>query len=68
LGYVITPEGMEIANDKLETIQSGQIPQSLRDVQPFLGFSNFYRRFINRFSGICHPLTESRKGDKKSWK
>jgi hypothetical protein len=68
LGYVITPEGMEMANDKVETIQSWQIPQSLRDVQSFLGFANFYRRFINGFSRICRPLTESTKGDKKSWK
>jgi hypothetical protein len=66
LGYVITPEGMEMANDKVETIQSWQIPQSLRDVQSFFGFANFYRRFINGFSTICRPLTESTKGDKKS--
>jgi hypothetical protein len=49
-------------------IQSWQIPQSLRDVQSFLGFANFYRRFINGFSRICCPSTESTKGDKKSWK
>jgi hypothetical protein len=47
LGYVITPEGMEMANDKVETIQSWQIPQSLRDVQSFLGFANFHTGLIN---------------------
>jgi hypothetical protein len=59
---------MEMEYDKVETLQSWQIPQSLRDVQSFLGFANFYRRFINGFSRICRLLTESRKGDKKSWK
>jgi hypothetical protein len=59
---------MEMANNKVETIQSSQIPQSLGDIQTFLGFANFYRRFINRFSRIYHPLTESTTGDKKSWK
>jgi hypothetical protein len=34
-------------------------------VQSFLGFANFYRRFILGFSKICRPLTESTKGDKK---
>jgi hypothetical protein len=67
-GYVITLEGMEMANNKVETIQSWQIPQSLKDVQSFLGFTNCNRRFINGFSRICRPLTESTKGDKKSWK
>jgi hypothetical protein len=59
---------MEMGNDLVETIQSYQIPQSLRDVQLFLGFANFYKTFINGFSRICCPLTESTKGDMKSWK
>jgi hypothetical protein len=42
-------------------------PKSLRDVQSFLGFANFYRRFIKNFSKICRPLTESTKGKRKDW-
>jgi hypothetical protein len=68
LGYIITPDGMRMAKDKTEAIHDWQTPQSLRDVQSFLGFANFYRRFIFGFSKICRPLTESTKGDKKDWR
>jgi hypothetical protein len=68
LGYIITPDGMRMAKDKTEAIQAWQTPQSLRDIQSFLGFANFYRRFIFGFSKICRPLTESTKGDKKDWR
>jgi hypothetical protein len=68
LGYIITPDGMRMAKDKTEAIQAWQTPQSLRDIQSFLRFANFYRRFIFGFSKICRPLTESTKGDKKDWR
>ena len=32
-------------------------PKSIRDIQVFLGFANFYRRFIQSFSKIAGPLT-----------
>ncbi len=31
-------------------------PQSVRDIQVFLGFANFYRRFIQGFSRLAAPL------------
>ena len=37
---------------KLAPIQEWQPPTQIRDVQSFLGFSNFYRRFIKGFSKI----------------
>jgi hypothetical protein len=66
LGYVITPDGMEMSEDKIEAIKEWQAPKSLRDVQSFLGFANFYRRFIKDFSRVCRPLTESTKGEKRT--
>jgi hypothetical protein len=67
LGYILTPQGMRMAEDQTNGIQEWQTPKSLRDVQLFLGFANFYRRIILGFSNIYHPLTESTKGDKKDW-
>ncbi|SLM35363.1 Reverse transcriptase domain [Lasallia pustulata] len=37
-------------------------PKSVREVQTFLGFVNFYRKFIQGFSCIATPLTEAIKG------
>ncbi|KAL0202442.1 hypothetical protein M9458_000460, partial [Cirrhinus mrigala] len=40
-------------------------PHTVKDLQRFLGFANFYRRFIRNFSQIAAPLTSmTRKGPK----
>ena len=41
---------------KIKTIQEWFVPTRVRDVQSFLGFTNFYRRFIKGFSVIAQPL------------
>ncbi len=42
---------------KIEAIRDWPEPQSVRDIQVFLGFANFYRRFIRNFSRITAQLT-----------
>jgi hypothetical protein len=42
LGYIITPRGMKMGEDKVQAIQEWRKPQSLRNIQSFLGFANFY--------------------------
>jgi hypothetical protein len=63
LGFVITPRGVEMEESRIEAIQSWPEPICVRDVQVFLGFANFYRRFIKGYSRICIPLTELTKGE-----
>ena len=43
-------------------------PKSYRDVQIFLGFSNFYRYFIYAYLSIAAPLTGLLKGSKEGKK
>ncbi len=53
---------------KVETIQCWATPSSVKDVQRFLGFANFYRRFIKSYSKITTPLTTLTCKDKPfSW-
>src|SRR5436309_11956231 len=33
------------------------IPRSVTDIQIFLGFANFYRRFIDGYSRVVMPIT-----------
>jgi hypothetical protein len=42
LGYVISKEGIKMAQDKVQCIQDWERPNSLGDVQSFIGFANFY--------------------------
>jgi len=68
LGYVIGREGIKMAKGKVEAVLEWKPPVSLTEVQSFLGFANFYRRFIQDYSRVARPLTELTKGDKKEWK
>ncbi|KAK3569650.1 hypothetical protein QTP86_002648 [Hemibagrus guttatus] len=47
LGYVISPEGIQMDCAKVEAIKSWPQPGTVKDLQRFLGFANFYRRFIS---------------------
>lgn len=42
---------------KIDTVLNWKTPKNLKDVQRFLGFANFYRRFIRIYSSIAVPLT-----------
>ncbi|KAL0149844.1 hypothetical protein M9458_054892 [Cirrhinus mrigala] len=57
LGFVISPQGVAMDPQKLEAVRSWPLPSSLKQLQRFLGFANFYRRFIQGFSATAAPLT-----------
>ncbi|KAK3562207.1 hypothetical protein QTP86_030343 [Hemibagrus guttatus] len=57
LGYIISPEGIQMDCAKVEAIKSWPQPGTVKDLQHFLGFANFYRRFISRYSDLTAPLT-----------
>jgi hypothetical protein len=64
VGSIITLEGVEMEPDRVRTIAEWPEPESHRDIQVFLGFANFYRRFISAFSKIAKPMTDMLKGGK----
>jgi hypothetical protein len=51
--------------DKVEVIQEWEEPQNVHDVQVFLGFANFYRRFILNYLKQAAPLMNLLKKDHK---
>jgi hypothetical protein len=57
LRYILSADGLTIAADKVQVIQDWPKPRKVKDVQSFLGFANFYCRFIYNFSDIVIPLT-----------
>ena len=65
LGYKISDYGISMTTKKVEEITAWLPPQKVVDVQSFMGFPNFYRRFIKEFSKIGKPLTDlTKKGIK----
>src|SRR6266481_219000 len=63
LGYMLSPSGLGMAQNKIQAIQDWPEPRKVRDVQSFLGVANLYRRFIYGYSMITVPLTRLTKKD-----
>ena len=57
LGFIIGVHGIEVDPEKTSVIDKWEYAENVRGVQSFLGFCNFYRRFIKDYSRICRPLT-----------
>jgi len=64
LGYIVGSDGFRMSERKVESVMNWRAPRSVKKVQIFIGFANFYRRFIKDFSKICTPITETLKEDK----
>ena len=43
---------------KIESVKTWPPPSSITQVRQFLGFSNYFRRFIDHFSALSRPLEE----------
>ena len=61
LGYVVSSKGINMEAKRIEVIKDWPELKSVRNIQVFLGFANFYRRFIQGFSRIAAPLTSMLK-------
>ena len=57
LSYILAPSGLTMDNNKVKVIQDWPEPWKVKDIQSFLGFANFYRRFIHNYSDLTVPLT-----------
>ncbi len=57
LGFIVSKGHIQMDPAKTQAVRDWPRPTSAKQVQRFLGFSNFYRRFIRNFSAIAAPLT-----------
>ena len=69
LGFVIEAGvGIRMEPEKVRAIMEWEAPRSTRGVRSFIGFANYYRRFIHGFSWLVTPLTElTKKGTPFKW-
>ena len=57
LGYIVSFKGISMKVEKIKVVKEWPKPKSVRDIQIFLGFANFYQQFIQSFSKIPILLT-----------
>ena len=63
LGHIVSKDGMETDPKKVKVIQEWPRPETVYDVRSFLGFTNYYRKFMFRYSRIAKPLNELISGE-----
>jgi len=63
LGMIISEGRIRMDSTKLSGIASWPEPKTVKQIRSFLGFANFYRKFIGNFAAIVVPLTELTKKD-----
>jgi len=68
LGVVIGPKEVEMQKEKIKEVLNWLVPRNVKEVQKFLGLTNYYRRFIKDFARIVAPLhVLVRKEQKWKW-
>ena len=68
LGFIVSPQGLSMDPAKTQAIRDWPRPRNVKDVQSFLGFANFYRRFIANYSDIVTPMNRlTRKDHPFAW-
>jgi hypothetical protein len=68
LDVIISPNGISMDPEKVKVILDWPVPTSVKELQSFLGFANFYRRFVDNYSGITKAMTSLlRKNTEYQW-
>ena len=63
LGFVVSAQGIQVDEEKVQAIQEWPSPTSVSNVRSFHGLASFYRRFVKDFSTLAASLTEVIKKD-----
>ena len=50
LGHIVSSKGIETDPKKVQVVKNWTIPKTVTDVRSFLGFTNYYRRFIKGYA------------------
>ena len=64
LGVVVGWGEVQMKNDKVKVVMEQKTSTKIKEVESFLGFVNFYQRFIKNFSHMAKPLNKL-KGKKE---
>ena len=68
LGHIVSENGIETNSKKIEAIVKWPQPQTVTQMHSFLGFCNYYRKFIHRYAQIAKPLYKLISGDQTKTK
>jgi len=56
LGLLCSKRGVRINPKRIEAVLKIVPPRNIRGVRQFLGLSNYYRKFLERYAELVHPI------------
>ncbi|GJP84359.1 hypothetical protein CLOP_g14420 [Closterium sp. NIES-67] len=56
LGHIISAQGVHVDPKKIEAVRTWKTPENVKELQQFLGFANYYNRFVPQYAKITAPL------------
>ena len=68
LGHVVSEEGIATDEEKVRVIRDWPVPKTVTEVRSFLGFTNYYRKFIYKYAQVARPLNELISGENAKFK
>ncbi len=66
LGHRVSADGVAPLKKKVDALLEHPRPQTVQDLQAFLGTVNFYRRFLPAAASLLQPLTDALRGESKA--
>ena len=63
LGHIVSNKGIETDPKKIEAIVKWPGPRTVHEVRKFLGFTNYYRKFVYKYAQIARPLNKLISGE-----
>ncbi len=57
LGFIIRPGQVRMDPKKVQSVLDWPVPTSVKEAKWFIGFANFYRKFVPNFSSVAAALT-----------
>ena len=58
LGHLLSAEGIKMDPAKVKVIPNFPTPKMATQVRSFIGYAGYYRRFMENFAKVAHPLFE----------
>ena len=64
IGHTVSAQGVGCESEKTEFVRNWPRPKTVKQLQSFIGFASYYRRFVNQFSqkaGVLHDLVTAKR-------
>ncbi|GJP64605.1 hypothetical protein CLOP_g21580, partial [Closterium sp. NIES-67] len=57
LGHMVSAQGVHVDPKKIEAVRTWKMRENVKELQQFLGFANYYNRFVAQYAKLAAPLT-----------